>query len=395
MLSTEPNVPLAILRDQPCLLLCNHPTFVDPMVMFLLSGVVQRSFYYLAAHERFSGLEGWLFQRIGAYSIRRGQADRDSIAYTLKLLTQPDCKLVIFPEGGCSFQNDTVMPFRPGAVQMALQALSKTDRDFYVVPISLKYRYTGQMTAIIEKTLTNLEQALQVTRQGSYYDRLRQVAAAVMQRFEQEYGLSPDPALLDWNQRITRLKTQVLDQYEQRLQLSSAPNEPNRERVYRIQRAIETRSLAADNSNASPIDPRHGSGDARENDHQNNLAPLSARPAPLGSNDDWEIMRRSLSRVLNFDAIYDGYVAERPTPERFLDTLIRLERSVFEIDQPVTKGHRQAFLRIGQPVNLRLYRDDYQRDRSATVQRLTHQFQQTVQRNLDMLSDATARDISW
>lgn len=106
-------------------------------------------------------------------------------------------------------------------------------------------------------------------------------------------------------------------------------------------------------------------------------------------------MRRSLSRVLNFDAIYDGYVAERPTPERFLDTLIRLERSVFEIDQPVTKGHRQAFLRIGQPVNLRHYRDDYQRDRSATVQRLTHQFQQTVQRNLDMLSDATARDISW
>lgn len=395
MLSTEPNVPLAILRDQPCLLLCNHPTFVDPMVMFLLSGVVQRSFYYLAAHERFSGLEGWLFQRIGAYSIRRGQADRDSIAYTLKLLTQPDCKLVIFPEGGCSFQNDTVMPFRPGAVQMALQALAKTDRDFYVVPISLKYRYTGQMTAIIEKTLTNLEQALQVTRQGSYYDRLRQVAAAVMQRFEQEYGLSPDPALLDWNQRITRLKAQVLEQCEQRLQLSSAPNEPNRERVYRIQRAIETRSLAVDNSNAPPIGLGQGSGDARENDHQNNLAPLSGRPAPLGSNDDWEIMRRSLSRVLNFDAIYDGYVAERPTPERFLDTLIRLERSVFEIDQPVAKGHRQAFLRIGQPVNLRHYRDDYQRDRSATVQRLTHQFQQTVQRNLDMLSDATARDISW
>ncbi len=398
VLSTEPSVPLAILQDHPCLLLCNHPTFVDPMVMFLLSGVVQRSFYYLAAHERFGGLEGWLFQRIGAYSIRRGQADRDSIAYTLKLLTQTDCKLVIFPEGGCSFQNDTVMPFRPGAIQMALQALSKIeDRDFYVVPISLKYRYTGQMTPIIEKTLRKLEQALQVLPQGGYYDRLRRVAAAVMQRFEQEYGLdysATHPELTDWNQRIIRLKSQVLSQCEQRLQLSANPNEPNRERVYRIQRAIETRSLAGEKGEIAVNATGHqvnNKSDYNSPNHSGNHPGENL----LAGGEDWEMMRRSLSRVLNFDAIYDGYVAERPTPERFLDTLTRLERAVFEIDQPSAKGYRQAFLRIGQPVNLRQYRQVYQHDRTATVQDLTHQLQQTVQRNLNTLSEATARDISW
>lgn len=372
VISAEPKVQLSHLQDSPCLLLCNHPTFQDPMVMFLFSAVIQRPFSYLAAYERFGGLEGWLFQRIGAYSIRRGQADRDSVAQTLKLLSQPDCKLVIFPEGGCSFQNDTVMPFRPGAVQMAFQALAKQAKqgampDFYLVPISLKYRYTGRVTPLIEQALQRLERTLQVPCSGGFYERLRVVAAAVMQRFEQDYGLVA-PQEWDWNQRIAALKAQVLAQCEQRLSLQPAPGEPNRERVYRIQHALEKRyTLTTEGVNS------------------------------IGGNgtDDWEVMRKAIARVLNFDAIYDGYVAERPTPERFLDTLIRLEREVFNIDQPPTKGHRQAFLRVGQPINLNNFWADYGQDRSATVQLVTQILQQTVQKNLDMLSEATARDTSW
>jgi hypothetical protein len=239
--------------------------------------------------------------------------------------------------------------------------------DFYLVPISLKYCYTGRVTPLIEQTLRRLERALQVSSSGEFYDRLRVVAAAVMQRFEQDYGLVA-PQEWDWNQRITALKAQVLAQCEQRLNLQPAPGEQNRERVYRIQHALEKRyTLAAEGVNS------------------------------IGGNgtDDWEVMRKAIARVLNFDAIYDGYVAERPTPERFLDTLIRLEREVFNIDQPPTKGYRQAFLRVGQPINLNNFWADYGQDRSATVQLVTQILQQTVQKNLDMLSEATARDTSW
>ncbi len=377
VISTEPNVQLAKLQNSPCLLLCNHPTFNDPLVMFGFSQQVGRPFYYLAAHERFGGLAGWLLQQIGGYSIRRGQADRDSLAQTLQLLAQPDCGLVIFPEGGCSFQNDTVMPFRPGAVQMALQAMAKRAKqgeaaDFWVVPISLKYRYSGSMQPIIERSLQRLERELGVTASGDLYNRLRLVSAAVMRRFEQDYGLAltADAKLadLDWNQRIGAIKAEVLAQCEQRLSLTSTPNEPNRERVYRIQRAIERRY------------------DLQEDGTNQILA---------NGNDEWEIMRQSLARVLNFDALYVGYVSEHPTPERFLDTLTRLERSMFNIDQPPPKGQQQAFLRVGKPVNLREALPDYAQDRRATVRNLTQQLQSTVQRNLDLLSQATARDISW
>ncbi|MFM7428170.1 MAG: lysophospholipid acyltransferase family protein [Elainella sp.] len=373
VISTAPAVQMAELRNSPCLFLCNHPTFDDPLVMFLVSAVVRQPFHYLAAYERFGGLKGWLLQQIGAYSIRRGQADRDSVAYTLKLLARPDCKLVIFPEGGCSFQNDTVMPFRPGAVQMALQAVAKRvkqgdDREFCLMPISLKYRYSERMEPILERSLSRLETELGLPGLGgSFYERLRRVAATVMGRFEQEYDLTPsDPA--NWNQRISDLKAQVLTQCEQRLNLAPAAHELNRERVYRIQHSLAKRyQLGEDGSNRIFVNGA----------------------------DQWEVMRQSLARVLNFDAIYDGYVSERPTPERFLDTVTRLERSVFNIDQPPPKGHRQAFVRIGQPVQILPYLAEYERNRSATVTALTEHMQQTVQQNLNLLSDATARDISW
>ncbi|MBD3882227.1 1-acyl-sn-glycerol-3-phosphate acyltransferase [Phormidium tenue FACHB-886] len=366
IVSTEPLVPLEILQEQPCLLLCNHSAFEDEIVLFLLSAQIGKPFYYLAAHERFRGIQGWLYQQIGAYSVRRGLADRPSVAQTLQLITQPDCKLVVFPEGGCSFQNDTVMPFRAGAVQMALQALSKQAKqgkpisDFYIVPISLKYRYRGNMSAAIEKTMKTLEQAIGVAPQGDIYQRLRQVAKQVLASCEREYGLTVS-AHSTWNQRITALKTQVLQQCEQQLGLSSAVGEPDRERVYRIRHALELR--------------------------QNTLL--------ADGTDGWQVMLRATVRVLNFDAIYDGYVSEKPTPERFLDTLIRLEREVFKIDQPKPKGFRQAFLRIGEPINLRDWIKEYDRDRSKTVSTLATRLHQTVQRNLDVLSEATARGISW
>ncbi|NJN24473.1 MAG: hypothetical protein HC810_08915 [Acaryochloridaceae cyanobacterium RL_2_7] len=68
----------------------------------------------------FVGILGAIFSGgLGVYSVRRGQSDRPSMKETLSLLCQRDAHLVIFAEGGCSFQNDTVMPFRPGAIQLA------------------------------------------------------------------------------------------------------------------------------------------------------------------------------------------------------------------------------------------------------------------------------------
>jgi 1-acyl-sn-glycerol-3-phosphate acyltransferase len=351
---------LNALRDQRLLLLPNHPTFHDWIAIFLLSAQIKEPFHYLAAYERFQGRQGKLLQQLGAYSIRRGLGDRPSVAKTLELLMQPNCRLVIFPEGGCSFQNDTVMPFRVGAIQIGLQALSKLAKqqaevpDLYVLPISIKYRYIVDMAPVIHNMLSRLERSLRIkpSPDALFYQRLRAVAERVLVQFERDYGLQVDLSeAAHWNDRISRIKAHVLQSCEQKLGIA-ASNEPARERVYRIQ------------------------------------AKLEAQAESIASADFWtyEAIHQATARLLNFDAIYDGYVAANPTAERFLDTLTRLERAVFAIEPPLPKGFRHVLIHIADPVNLKDYLASYQKARSLTVETLTAQLHQTVQTNLDRLN---------
>ena len=145
-----------------------------------------------------------------------------------------------------------------------------------------------------------------------------------------------------------------MQQCEQRLGLTSVVGEPYRERTYRIQQALEEVTQASD----------------------------------FTTLDRWtrEVMAKAAWRVLNFDAIYDGYVAAKLTPERFLDTLIRLERDVFNIDKPQPKGYRQAVLSVAQPMNLKDWFADYQQNRTTTVNTVVQTIHQKVQEKLDLLA---------
>lgn len=344
------------LRGKRLLLLPNHPTFHDGMALFLLSARVGELFHFMVAYESFRGKNGGMLPRLGAYSVRRGLGDRASIAQTLELLSAPDTRLVIFPEGGCSFQNDTVMPFRSGAIQVALQAMNRGAKrgeavaEMYAVPVSLKYRYNDDMEPVIAQTLNRLERVLSLPHTGEFYQRLERVSDRVLLEFERDYHLPQQPDL-SREERIQRIRSTVLQACEQALDLNPPPTDPTRERVYRIQYTLENRA---------ETDPDH-----------------------IWTYDK---INTAAARLLNFDAIYDGYVAAHPTPERFLDTLTRLERAVFRIDQPPAKGDRSAILRIGHLINLKDWLEDFQRDRTATVTTLTEIIRREVQANLDAIN---------
>ncbi|MBE9118407.1 1-acyl-sn-glycerol-3-phosphate acyltransferase [Lusitaniella coriacea LEGE 07157] len=345
------------LGDNRVVLMPNHPTFDDGIVLLLLSTRLGELFNYLVAHENFQGLQGKLLQLGGAYSIRRGVGDRASIAYTLKRLAESACRMVIFPEGGCSFQNDLVQPFRSGAIHLPLQAMNrlvkqnKTVPHFYLVPISLKYRYTRPMNREIDRILSQLEGELNLVPQTSdLYKRLRAVGERVLESLERDYTIeyeTEEPR--DWNQRITAIQTQVLERCETQLNLTPAPQMPARERVYKIQAMLESQG------------------------------------EELSAQERADIYRATM-QLINFDAIYDGYVAAVPTQERFLDTLTRLEREVFRIDQPRPKGYRRAIVRVGDPIDLKDYFAAYQSNRTETVEKLTQMVQNAVQRNLDIMT---------
>ncbi|MEL6470686.1 MAG: 1-acyl-sn-glycerol-3-phosphate acyltransferase [Cyanobacteria bacterium J06623_4] len=359
------------IDDARIVFVCNHPTMEDGITLFVLSARLGQLFHYVVAYEAFSGLMGWFIQHLGCYSIRRGLGDRASISQTLSLLKQPRCRLVIFPEGGCSYQNDTIMSFRSGAIQLPMSALAQLARkaespaqvpDLYVVPLSLKYQYQQPMQRVIEALLSRLEDRLNLDAADlDNYQRLRRVGNQVILRIEQEANLS-NTGDLDWNERIERLRKIFIEKCESALNIAPNLNAPIRERVYRVQAELEDLEaaieLAGDKANAS------GS--------------KSLNPQKIY----WDTVR-----LLNFDAIYDGYVAEAPTQERFLDTLTRIEREVFHLEHAQPKAPRKARFYIGAPINLKHYLAEYQDDRSGTVERLAVYLHDVMQANLEKLTE--------
>lgn len=333
----------------------NHCCLGDGVAMFALSAYCGETFNYLVSYENFKGLLAKFLQNTGCYSIKRGLADRKSIAYTLKLLRKPAARLVVFAEGGCSFQNDTVMPFRSGGVQLSFQAMNQLVKEeanipnFYLVPVSLKYRYKKPMDQAIDQTLSDLEQHLQLKSDDkSFCDRLYQISNQILLNLEQQYGLDlPENRTLDWNQRLNNLKQYLIQKCETELGITSYPNLPLRERTYKVQAVLAT---------TEEITP-----------------------------ETYDLFNKATFTLLNFDAIYDGYVTELPTPERFLDVLIRFEREIYQIEQPKYKGIREAWLQIGQPLNLKDYFEAYQENKTQTIEMITEEMRDRVQQNLDSL----------
>ena len=330
----------------------NHSNLDDGVVVFQLSARLGQLFNYVVAIESFRGWIGWLIQQVGAYSIRRGVGDRASVVQTLKILQQPQCKLVIFPEGGCSYQNDTVIPFRSGAFELSFKAMARIVKqegsvpDLYLVPVSLKYCYPDASVQDVSRALAGLEAALNITPVGDNYSRLRAIAERVLTSLEAEYNLVGNHTD-DWNQRLKNLRVRMLDYCEEKLDLKSSDLLPNRERVYKVQSILR------------------------------NLNQTNKKSAL-----DYEHIYLTTVRLLNFDAIYDGYVAQKPTIERYFATIDRLEREVFQIDQAKPKGKRKILTTIGTPINLKDYWQEYQQQSDRTIEHLNKIVQQEVQANL-------------
>lgn len=78
------------------ILAANHRSFLDP---FVIGCCVRRPIYFVAKRELFRNpLIGWFLNCLGAFPVRRGEADEESVATSLALL-EGGHAVVIFPEG--------------------------------------------------------------------------------------------------------------------------------------------------------------------------------------------------------------------------------------------------------------------------------------------------------
>ena len=98
----------------------NHRSFLDPFVI----GVMlpwRRPIHYVAKVELFEKRwQGWFLNRLGAYPVRRGQADSETVATSAAILARGGA-VCIFPEGTRIRRGSLAAPHR-GVGRLALES---------------------------------------------------------------------------------------------------------------------------------------------------------------------------------------------------------------------------------------------------------------------------------
>ena len=351
----------------PTILVPNHPNRADPHVMFAVSNRVGKPFRFMCARETFdrklAGLKcrGFFMTRLGSYSVVRGAVDRDSFRMTRDMLAKGSHKLVIFGEGEISHQNETIMPFESGVAQFgfwALQDMERADniKPLYLLPVGLKYVYKKDMWIEIEQAITNLE--LKVLPEGveppaDLYDRVKNIGGSLLGSLAREYHLrlSEGSSL---NERINRMREHILSQMESFMELVPQPDWNPLRRVRAIQNRIDGEIY-------------------REVDEMTEYE----RGVHTQRVDKFRQFYTDLRRIVNSIAIYEGYIGENPSQERFLDVITRLEAEVF--GRSKVKGPLHAFVRIGKPKNLLASYEAYKKEKRQTTQQVTLELETEVQ----------------
>jgi 1-acyl-sn-glycerol-3-phosphate acyltransferase len=120
----------------PLVLAAKHFSRWDPLLVALL---YREGSWFMTNANQFSGAQGWLIQRLGAFPMDLAKPQLASFRQTIEILQNKE-KLVIFPEGGI-VRDQPLRDLKPGLARLVLQAerTASPPLEIPIVPVALRY----------------------------------------------------------------------------------------------------------------------------------------------------------------------------------------------------------------------------------------------------------------
>lgn len=334
----------------------NHADEMDPRVCFEISRQAKRRFIFMCNREAFDeakGAAGWALQRIGAFSVERGGKDADAKQFAQDVVKKGKDTLVIFPEGEVFYLNEAVQPFHSGAIEIGIQAIidqrkAHPNWTAYLVPMSIKYKYPESLHDILDERVQKLEEHLaKGAAEGSLQVRLKGVAETLVAEKERKHKVSTDGKDFEHLEaRIKNLRHSIISEVGGKHKDSYREQARTLDKAFQLSAALRQRLSMTVNL-----------------DHQIEYA------------EDLQKMKE----VEHLVSLQPEYVDEKPSPERLAELVIKLEREIFGIQRPKQLAKREVYVRIGKPIDLAQWLEQYNEKPHAVRHDVAEQLRSQIQ----------------
>jgi 1-acyl-sn-glycerol-3-phosphate acyltransferase len=379
-----------------------HPSADDPICMLhLLSQIVpqvarkQQVALKNPIHAHFiydrglplwvGSIVSWLLPRLGATPIQRGKLDRVGLRSARNLFVNGGLPMAAAPEGATNGHNEIVSPLEPGIAQMGfwcVEDLLKADRaeQVVIVPIGIQYRYLSPPWKNLEQLLRELESdlGLPVVEEATIYDkeaqknlyqRLYRLGEHLLRAMEKFYAkfyhqklpiesiteASSTQSSIDNQEFAARLRSllnaalHVAEQY-----FNLQPHGTEIDRCRRLEQAAWDCIYREDIKDPEALSPV-----------ERGLADRIAVEA------DFRLWHMRL--VESFVAVTGAYVLEKPTAERFAETILLVRDAIVRIKggNPFVRpdvGKQRVQMTVGEPISVSQRWDNYRASRRAAKQ---------------------------
>jgi hypothetical protein len=276
-------------------------------------------------------------------------SDKDSLRATREILSTPEGKLVLFPEGEpTSGLNDTLLPFQPGVAQLGFWGYEDTikkdpNANLTILPIFIKYKMNQNeewMRKDLDLSLAVLESKMNLTKQGkTIIERFLSIGKRLIEKEEREYGIQVDNPD-DFDFRMGKIRHTILDNVANKIELPKYDLKDNAiTKLRKILSFLELATLDLENS--------------KENKPQSDVA-------------KWA--RKAAQKAYDFITMEINYIKELPSAERLYEWLYRYEQEI--LGETKMRPHI-AKVRLSNPIFLKQLYDGYKKDKKKMVQDIT------------------------